>query len=165
MKILKGLLVFCTMVSVLITCGPPPEKLPEKEEVVQGMKIKGDYNKKDIDYFLEFFSAMQKAVNEKDTEKAFSFYSEDFGKDTGVNLTSLKKNLHDLNKNYKSIKYTMQNLKVYVREDNAVSDDVFLYNAVPVSRKFPALKYKGKERIYWKKEGQEWKIINWVYDE
>lgn len=148
-----------------LTCSAPPDNLPAKEEVVSNMKIKGDYIKNDIQYFLKFFADMQNAVSTKDTEKSFSYYADDFGKDSNINLSAMKKNIEFVNQSYKDINYTMKDLKVYIKGNEAISYDSYTYSAQPINMNLKPLAYSGKERIYWIKAGNSWKIVNWVYEE
>lgn len=163
MKLFRILLVILLIGVYLKSCSPPPD-LPEKEEVVSNVKFKGDYTKDDVQHFLKFLKAMQKAVNEKNADASFSFYSEDFMSDSGVKLEDLKKNTELLYEVYSQVKYIVKDVKIYVKDDKAVSSDNFTYSAVPIAKGYKKLSYKGQERIYWQKEGDEWKIINWVYE-
>lgn len=144
-------------------CTPPPD-LPMKEEVVESIHIKGKYKKEDVEYFVKFFKEMQEAVNSKNAEKAFSFYSKDFMSDSGVKLDELKKNTILIYKVYDNVKYTMSDIKVHIREKEAVSTDDYTYSAKPITKGYKPLDYNGKERIYWEKEKDAWKIANWVYE-
>lgn len=144
-------------------CSPPLD-IPEKEEVVKDTKFKGDYTEKDIEYFLSFFNEMKDSVKNGDAEKSFSFYSEDFMSDSGVNLEDLKKNTTQLYKAYNKIIYEMSDVKVHVKGDKAVTVDNYVYKATPVMKGYKFLNYSGKERIYWQKEKGKWKITNWVYE-
>ncbi len=163
MKLFKGIIIFNIIMAFFITCSPAPE-IPEKVEVVKNVKFKGSYTKTDIDYFLVFIEEMRKAIQNKDAEKCFSFYSKSFMSDAGVNLNDLKKNTKLLYKAYKEINYEVSDMKVHVDKDNAVTTDEYIYTAKPANKEYKPLKYTGKERIYWQKEGNKWKIVNWIYE-
>ncbi len=139
-------------------CSPPPFR----EETIENIHFKGNYKKEDAVYFLRFFKEMQQAVISKNTEKAYSFYSEDFMSDSGVNLEKVKKNLIIINKAYGKINYIMSDVNVHIQKSQAVSTDKYIYSAMPIRKGYKVLNHKGKERIYWKKEKDKWKIINWV---
>ncbi len=158
MKLLKILFILVMILTIFPFCSPPPYR----EETIENIHFKGNYKKEDAVYFLRFFKEMQEAVISKNTEKAYSFYSKDFMSDSGVKLDKVKKNLAIINKAYSKINYTMSDVNVHIQKSQAVSMDNYTYFARPVKRGYEVLNHKGKERIYWKKEKDEWKIINWV---
>ena len=162
MKLFKILFILIIISSIMYTqCTPPP---PLKEEDIDGVHFKGDYKKEDVAHFLNFFKEMQEAGESKDTEKAFSFYSENFMSDAGVKLDELKKNTILVNKVYGKIKYKMSNVSLHIRNKEAVSTDDYIYSARSIKKGYKSLDLKGMERIYWSKESGEWEIINWVYE-
>jgi len=162
MKGLKTGIVLLAMLNIVLFCTPPPDI--NKEETINNIHLKGKYTNADKNYFAQFFQEMQDAVNTKNAEKAFSFYSKDFMSDSGINLEELKKNTILVYKVYTKIKYEMKNISVHIQKTDAVSIDNYIYSAKPKKRGYKPLNYSGKERIYWKKEGDTWKIINWVYE-
>jgi len=163
MKGLKGIVIFFLITGVIFACSPPPE-LPDKEEMVKNVKFKGSYSRDDVDYFLKFFNEMRESVKNEDAEKSFSFYSRDFMSDSGINLNDLKKNTELLYKAYDNIVYSVSDVQVHVKADKAVTTDNYFYKAGPAEEGYKPLNYKGRERIYWQKEKENWKIINWIYE-
>ncbi len=131
----------------------------------KGFLIKGVYSEEDVNFFTNFFKQMEEAVRTEDLEKSISFYSKDFMSDEGINLEQVKENTEFVYEHYDNINYKMSNIIVTLKNDKAVSIDNFEYSAEPVKESLKPLEYKGTERIYWKKEGDEWKIINWVVSE
>ncbi len=162
MRLWKVLFSVLITLNIFTFCTPPPDLI--KEETIGDLHFKGKYTKEDTEYFVNFFKEMQEAVNSKDAEKAFSFYSKDFMSDSGVKLDELKKNTVLIYKVYDNVKYTMLNINLHIRDKEAVSTDDYAYSAMPIAKGYKPLDYKGKERIYWEKENNEWKIVNWVYE-
>ncbi len=138
-----------------------PEKIIEKQG---GVIFKGIHKRSDTAYFLKFFKEMREAVENKDLEQSFSFYSEEFKNDEGIKIDVLRRNTDVLYKNYKNIVYKMTNISVFIKGDKAISIDEFSYSAVPIERGYKKLNYTGTERIYWQKEADEWKIVNWIFE-
>ncbi len=138
-----------------------PEQMIEKKG---GIVFRGVHSKNDNEYFLSFFKRMQEAVANRDLEASFSFYSDKFMNDEGVKLDVLKRNTKILYKNYHNIVYKMTNIRVTIKDNRAVSVDEFSYSAEPIKRGYKKLNYTGTERIYWEKEGDNWKIVNWIFE-
>lgn len=136
-------------------------KIKDKQE---GIVYKGDYSQEDMSFFKGFFNEITEAARNKDTKKSFSFYSKSFMKEQGVMIFTIKKNIDYLYENYDDINYKMNNINLMIDKDKALSTDDFEYTARPVKEGMPELEYQGKERIYWKKEGNQWKIVQWVTD-
>ena len=162
MRFLKIFFSLLIILNILTLCSPPPEVI--REETIGDIHLKGRYTQEDKEYFINFFKEMQEAVNSENAEKSFSFYSKEFMSDTGAKLDELKKNTILVYKVYDNIKYNMTGINVHIREKDAVSTDDYTYSAKPVARGYKPLNYKGKERIYWNKEKDTWKIVNWIYE-
>jgi len=134
------------------------------EEQKEGITIKGTFSKQDVDFFVQFVKEMENAVAQKDIEKCLSFYSENFLNEKNLDKNKARENTQYVFDNYTNIKYKMKNLVANVKNDKAVSVDEFEYSAYPIDKKLDKLEFKGKERIYWIKENNEWKIVNWVIE-
>jgi hypothetical protein len=148
---------------LLAFCAPPPE-LPKPEKIIENMTIKGDFSEADVRYFLDYRKQIEGAMKAMDVERSFAYYSPDFMNDARLKLEDLKKNTRIMFKAYRDIRYVISEFKVQVNRDTALSEDRFVFTAVPKDPSYKPLAYKGKERIYWQKQDNVWKIVNWVYE-
>jgi len=124
------------------------------------ISVYGNAPKKSVMFFDDFYSAMIMASEKKDLDKSFSFYSTNFP----ANLEKLKENTKKMYENYKDIIYVPESIVVNIEGDSAITSDSYTFSAQPIKiKEYEPMNYSGKERIYWKKEGETWKIINWIY--
>ncbi len=159
----KGFYIVTIILNILIINVSCTKKKPE--QVVKGnITFKGNYQQNDMEYFMRFFKEMQNAVENRDAERAFSFYSKNFMNDMGISLKKLKSNTEKFYKDYDKIVYKMSNISVNLKDDKALSIDDFEFSAEPVKKGYEPIHYKGTERIYWQKENDTWKIVNWIYE-
>lgn len=98
----------------------------------------------------------------RDINKALDLYSNEFFKTSSKNR--LKNNIQILFKYYKEIHYVPEKYRVVLKGNNLLIENRIYYEAQPVKSGLPPIVYKGKERIYLKKENNKWKIVAWIYD-
>lgn len=124
------------------------------------ISVSGNAPKKSVMFFDDFYSAMIMASEKKDLDKSFSFYSTNFP----ANLEKVKENTKKMYENYKDIIYVPESIALNIKADSAITSDTYTFSALPIKiKEYKPMNYSGKERIYWKKEGDTWKIINWIY--
>jgi hypothetical protein len=158
----RQILIGLFILFIFSQCTPPPQSVPEKK--VDDVTFRGNFLEEDQMFFLQFVIDIQRAVNSKNAEKSFSFYSKNFMSDSGIDLAKLKKNTILVNQIYDDINYQISDITIHIGKGKAVSSDNFTYTAKPLKTGYKPLDYSGAERIYWKKENGSWKIINWIYE-
>jgi len=155
---MKKILVVLMQVILLCACSKE-----QSSDVNFSLKSSGDLTKEDINFFKDFYVKMIKAVENEDVEMSFSFYSENFMKDSEKEV--LKKNIERLYSDYKNAVYVVENVSLVVKKDEAITEDDYSYSAIPekTSEDLKPIVLKGHERIYWRRENNLWKIYQWVY--
>ncbi|MBN1898972.1 MAG: hypothetical protein JW827_09355 [Spirochaetes bacterium] len=103
-----------------------------------------------------------KAQEEKNVDKALNLYSQEFFKRTS--RRKVKDNIQKLFAHYKKIDYIPEKEKVILKNNNLLIENKVYYHADPKDREISPITFKGKERIYLKKESQGWKVFAWIYD-
>ncbi len=128
------------------------------------IKIKGKYTESDLDQFIKFYKSLKEAAEKEDLEMSISFFAPEFEKIAGIKIDELKENTAAVYRDYDNIKYTTSNVKIIITGNSALTIDDYEYKADPTIKGLKPLHYKGKEKIYWKKTGDKWQIINWIYE-
>ncbi len=107
-------------------------------------------------------STIMEIQREKDVNKALSLYSDEFF--YILSKEKFKNNIKTLFTYYNKIKYIPEKYKVILKKNTLLIENIVYYEAYPKSKKFAQIVYKGRERIYFKKEDDKWRIVAWIYD-
>lgn len=103
------------------------------------------------------------AINEKkDVEEALGFFSEEFFRQN--DRRQLKKNVEELFENYAPIRYKPEKVEVVLDGDSVLIKNRIRYSAAAANGHFRSISMEGLERIYLKKDRDEWKIVAWVLE-
>ncbi|MDD5066155.1 MAG: hypothetical protein PHF84_03830 [bacterium] len=103
------------------------------------------------------------SINEKkDVKRAMNIYSEDFFRQN--RKADIRKNIEELFGHYSTIRYLPEKMEVVVRKDRILIRNKVRYSALPRDREYAPILLQGRERIYLKKDRDEWKITAWVLD-
>lgn len=103
------------------------------------------------------------AINEKkDVDKALGIFSEDFFRQN--NRGDFRKNIEELFQNYTPLKYKPEKEEVVMNGNSILIKNRIRYTATAVNSGFKSIMMEGKERIYLKKDRDQWKIVAWVFE-
>lgn len=116
-------------------------------------------NKKNNMLYQNVISRIIEVNNTRDLKAALDLYSNEFFLTHDKN--AIKNNISRFFSEYKEIKYKPEKEKVVVKNNRMMIENKFTYIA---KNKKDILMYNGKERIYLKKENNNWKIIAWIYE-
>ncbi len=157
MKTVLNLGLIIITMFFLASCGSTTDK-------GQSIKLNGKYSKADVAFFQDFYAGMVQAAQNEDIDKSLAFYSSSFKGASPGYLDKLRANIQSLYVNYKNITYVPKNVSLTIEGDDAMASDEYTYTAQPeAGSRFKPLDYSGKERIYWKKENNSWRIVEWIY--
>ena len=120
----------------------------------------GELAEADRTFFADFYGNVGKYVGEKNSSKMLSFFSKAFVGQQGESLTQVQKNLPAAYNQVKSMAYDVSQVRLTVEgPKNLIAEHVFRTTITQADSQVE--KSQGKERLYWRKEANQWKILHW----